>query len=264
MGKNLAEISEIGQSEWTFNKQEDFRSVIRMNIRLTIAGKNGWAAPFYRYFDLNAGCGQYNGIVGSPLIFMQEAESLEVDYKAILIEKETENCMKLKDISSGFNGHIEIANMDHVDYFSNWRPIDSYMGKLRGAIYHDPNGMPSFDLLADISRMKDFRHIDMIVYLSATTVKRVRGAFPNRYKALLDSLKIIDKPFWKVRFPKGHQQWTFLIGTRWDKYPDWANRGFHDLRSPNGKEIIEKLSLTAKEFHEQHQNGLFGKQEQLT
>lgn len=85
----------VGISSETATKQETLRYILGVHLRITTGLlKKSWAEPVYHYFDLTAGPGdcsqlgaQYTG-PGSPLIFLEEAAKLGVDYRAVCFEQE--------------------------------------------------------------------------------------------------------------------------------------------------------------------------------
>jgi len=58
----------------------------------------------------------------------------------------------------------------------------------------------------------------------------------------------IDKRVWLVRQCSGRHQWTFLLGTNWDSFPEFHNHGFFKADSPVGQQVLEQLDNTATEL----------------
>jgi hypothetical protein len=113
--------------------------------------------------------------------------------------------------------------------------------------------MPNFDLLSEISRNPCFQHIDFVIYLGATTIKRVRRAEEatgrdTKAKLLTDYLRSINKTTWIVRKPTGKNQWTFAIGSNWVNFPKWQKHGFYKIDSEEGESVLRRLTYTGGEI----------------
>jgi hypothetical protein len=109
-----------------------------------------------------------------------------------------------------------------------------------GVIYTDVNGGNIlFDELVAYSYA--FPTIDMILHLSATHRKRVHGRYGTR-PPIVDAIAPIKKRHWIVRTPAGREQWTFLIGTNWDAFPDFSRHGFVTIDNPRGRAIMQAIS----------------------
>ncbi len=245
----MPEINGVGFGEQSNDKQDDFRNVIRLHLNIVNNITREWKNRRYTYIDMNAGPGQYEGITGSPLIFLDECSRVGLPFDATFIECVEVNANALRYLV-GKSGTV--INQDHQVTLRTYRNAPS-LGL--GLIYHDPTGViPSFDLLAEISRYPAFAKTDIMVYLSATNIKRVRLAERNdKTKCLDEYLRAIDKKAWIVRKPQGKHQWTFVIGSNWVKFPDWKNRGFYNVFSPEGQSVLDRLTYTENELS--HING---------
>ena len=246
----------VGYGDHTQQKQDDFRGMLSLHINIvdgiTQRPGNAWQR-YYNYIDMNAGPGNQNGIVGSPILFLNQIERTTIPYQATFIEREPCNVEKLQSAinSKTWRGNVLVVNNDHAVALHNGTAPQR---STHGMIYHDPSGsVPDFDLLAELSKKPAFKYIDFVVYLSATNIKRVRRfeqatGRDAKVKLLTDYMKSIDKSTWIIRKPMGKHQWTFAIGSNWVKFPDWEKRGFYRIDSDEGKSMLERLTYTDGEI----------------
>jgi hypothetical protein len=245
-----------GYSEYTAVKQEHFTAIIAMHLKIVsaIISENTWPDKRYWYFDLTAGSGSHpkTGAPGSPLIFLGIAERMGVAYQAMLIERESAACellgARLASVGSQF-GSTEVLRGDHCEMMRELRcvlpPRPTY-----GLAYCDPSGdRPAFELLAEMSQWSGLARVDFLVNCSATNIKREYRAF-HRGRHISDDVAGIAKRYWLVREPYGKFQWTFLLGTNWDKFPEYRKIGLYRLSSPEGQAILERLAYSEPERKE--------------
>lgn len=254
-------VNGVGYGDHSAAKQDDFRSLLSLHIdlvdQMTSEANKQWKR-YYTYIDMNAGPGCYNGLTGSPLVFLDKIEKTSIPYRGIFIEQESENAnaLGLHLLERNIRGYAAVLNGNHElvmrggikpDGFAFDRPTF-------GLVYHDPSGsVPAFDLLAEVSHRPEYKYMEFMVYLSATNIKRVRrfeeakdGA--ARVKLLTEYLRFINKSTWIIRKPQGKHQWTFLIGSDWRRYPDWKSRGFYRVDSPEGQSVLKHLTYTTEEI----------------
>ena len=239
----------IGYSQATFDKQDGLTMVLRQHISTVrvILHKHGWAAQRYYWLDLTAGCGHNDEIDcdGSPVIFTQEIKRAGISYDAHLIDREPINTMKLCGAMQG-NRRVTVHTGDHATIapkiIKEWPAENAY-----GMIYADPNGVPPFDLLADLSKSQKLQRVDFLIRYTGSGAKRAG------YR-LLDELAKINKTHWIVRDLDEHDrwQWTFLLGLNWGGLNAMDGQGFHYANSPEGRAIIERLHFTKPELDELH------------
>lgn len=246
----------VGHGDHTQQKQDDFQALLSLHIKIvdgiTSKPDKAWQR-YYSYIDMNAGPGLYDGIVGSPILFLSQIECTSIPYTAIFIEEEPCNAAELKNRVAPLTprGMVNIVNDNHDHALRNGTAPNK---STHGLIYHDPNGtVPNFDLLSELSRKPTFQRIDFVVYLSATNIKRVRRfeqvtGRDAKVMLLTDYLKSINKSTWIVRKPTGKHQWTFAIGSNWVNFPEWKKRGFYQIDTPEGKSVLERLTYTDSEL----------------
>jgi len=244
-------IDGVGISDHTPLKESGLGCILRMHMRVTksiIAKRESFAHPDYHWFDINAGFGQYPECPGSPLVFLNEAKQIGITYQATFIEQDATNVSRLASCI-GDNRNVTILCGD------NMRLLPIVAGQLSGRrqhygmLYTDPNGIPSFDLLSGVSRFPVLRKVDFLIYVSATSIKRSRRAHPDKYVGLTEYLATIDKRHWLLRdiSTVGAHQWTFLLGTNWDGFPEYRKEGFYRADTKDGKAIMNILATTQEE-----------------
>ena len=245
-----------GFSEHTYLKQQHFKGILKMHLRITQAvfSNQQWAKPPYYYFDLNSGPGVYKGEDGSPLIFLKCANALAVDYSAVFIEINEDRYNQLiENIKLYQDVKVFLGNYnDIIPQFLGY----SNRNKL-GLLYSDETGKrPPFELLSKVA--SDYQRLDLLIYLSATNIKRIRRSpKTDLLETLIESIEKIDKKMWIVREPIAQHQWMFLIGSNWDNFPTWKKQGFYRINSKKGREILRYLTFTKDELEEQRQLRLF-------
>lgn len=253
-------INKVGISRYTRIKQEHFKTILTTHARIFqyIKRKYEWVRPHYLYIDMNAGPGSYEDekgdeIKGSPLIFLDVADKLNLSFKAKFIENNKEN---LEDL------HITIAEIwcsmgepdswddDTINYIK--KNHNKVIGELcthsrpkqYGLIYNDPSGeLPSFDALRLFADC--YKRADILINCPATTLKRS----PKKI-SILDYLKGINKKYWLIRELYFEHQWTFLIGTNWIDFPEFEKIGLYRKDSKEGQRILDKVMTTASEERE--------------
>lgn len=248
LDKQVWSPHKVGHSNYTPKKQFDLGSYLKIHIDIVknIYNKHFYANPPYWYCELNAGPGKVNGTQGSPLIFLERIERAAVPYNALFIERNKECYESLAMLESD---SVTVINGDHKEVMrdsTRWPCKSSY-----GALYHDPNGMASFELLQDLSKRRGFRYVDFFLNLQAATYKRTKG-LPERYNARRTSLKEqldeIDKGYWLIRGPVGRSQWIFLIGSNWLYFPQYTKLGFYRLDSDEGQIALLRAEHTRQEL----------------
>jgi hypothetical protein len=182
-----------------------------------------------------------------------------VPYQAFFIEQEPDNFEKLSALLMEHHPqcmkNIKMRCGDHVDLLP--RLIGAYLDPKPqpfGVLYYDFTTQDfdrSLRCLTTVYNSSLYRNrlyrIDCILYLSATAIKRIRGAFENR-ASLLDYMSGIGKKHWLVREPSGQHQYTFLVGTNWPGLKGRKSIKLFPINESPGREIFEKLNYTSKEL----------------
>lgn len=244
-------------------KQRDFEAAIDLHIRVTSAILRKTAQykplpPDYLYLDLNAGLPKDpTGILGSTAVFLKTASWRQLPFKAEFYDIDAENCSKLNESVTGQDvDRVQILNTGNHDII-NRHP--KYVKYQYGAAYVDPsNAEVPFDVLKHLAKV--YPRLDFVINLACASYKRPVN-HPD-YVPLDETLPKL-KRFWKVREPIAKQQWSIMIGTNWDNYPDLnpALWRFHDTRTSKGREIYERLVWTKNQRGRNNaQMGLWGDQ----
>ena len=146
---------------------------------------------------------------------------------------------------------MQAISGDHTDTLPTFFNLPRRRKKY-GLLYADPSGVaPPFNLLAAFA--SHYKRIDLLIYLSATNLKRKRAAQNGSTPTLIDELSNIDKDQWIIREPHGQHQWSFLLGSNWLNYPTYESEGFHRVSSATGQCILHRLNYTENERQQYEQ-----------
>lgn len=242
-------INGVGQSEMTPYKQTDLSDLLHQHIRTVqaIQMKYSWPYDKYVYIDMNAGPGYYanDECYGSPLVFLQTARELHCNVEAYFVEQNPEIAKSLQDRLKDFTGWKLFIG----DNASVWPEIvKSVPHNAFGLLYTDPNGVPDFDTLVAISKVRAMKKIDFLIRYSGAATKRAGARWSG--SKMLDHLKQIRKSHWIVKEPMSSDkwQWSFLLGLNWGGLGAWGTRGFRHADTPIGLGIMERLNYTNEEL----------------
>lgn len=231
--------------------------------------KNPWWAQRYVWFDVTAGPAWHPSIntPGTPAIAMTHLTRMRADTHATFVEGYPATCQLLKQYlfqnygppTEGFtcveDGNYRVVQGDSV-LIAERLLTQTPKSKLGGIIV-DPNGEIDFNLLARLALMPGREGYDLLIYASATTLKRARrarevannGGDTRRLNELLASC---GKGLWIVRKPSGGpHKWSWLIGTNWTAMPAWAKADFAPVSSELGQQYLAWLTYTEDE-RQQH------------
>lgn len=252
----------VGVSVFTETKQEHFRKIIRahMDIVHAVVKKHSWAENRYYFFDINCGPGIKDDEDGSPVIFLEEIARIDIDYKAIFIDINPSNVESLKTVVHE-NGKVSIFCGDHAEILP--RIIEDDFGASLhkdkyGMLYTDPNGIFNDELLTEFSIR--FPRIDILINCPATAIKRVKNCSRcSDSRTLEERIGQIRKDNWIIRdkLTSSRYQWTFLLGSNWDSFPEFRNLEMYRINSPKGKVILDDLNWTSREKRELKNLSLF-------
>ena len=279
-----------GQGEFTPSKQEGLGSVLHqwLNIMGSIKSKalSGKYTPSMSniisnpvlYVDMNAGCGWNHEVdcPGSPLIFLDARKNHDFSMSCYFIEKDLAAWQELsqrlgpkKHWATRDGMQLTPPDPDHLFWTYNTDheeivPILVNQNMSYGLLYHDPNSNPNFDLFRRITTSPKSRFVDILIRISGTAYKRQSKGVTNfglknghdhligKYPSLREQLKSIKKREWIIReIEQGDKhQWTFLLGTNWTDFKAWESKGFFNIKSVKGTEILNKVTYTKKELED--------------
>jgi len=246
-----------GFGDCTPTKQAHFRKIVGMHMTICqgIMKSRQWAYKRYVYFDLTAGAGIYecNGatVKGSPIIVKEEAEARRLPIEAHLFEcgKAAADALRGNVPPTGF----KVYECDHVKNPEQLQTAMQPYAHLHstqcfGMIYADPNGsLIPMESVLKLLAYRPFRTMDFLAYLSGTTIKRVSKAL-DRDDTFSGTVSTLGKRTIFVRVPEHHHQWTFVLASNWEKFPQLEKQGFYLLDSERGQEISTMLDNTGEEL----------------
>ncbi|MDD4972326.1 MAG: three-Cys-motif partner protein TcmP [Paludibacter sp.] len=242
----------VGYSNTTPDKAYGLEKLLSQHLAVVKAiYKSNQKAPYF-YFDCTAGPGYIEDVEvpGSPLIFLKCATLNGIVCTGFFIERDENNykhlCENLRNYP--YNPHkiiIKSLNEEYENILSTLIldvPPYSY-----GLIYFDPTTSLDFDFLSRIFLHSNLDRVDLLIHISATTMKRLQ-------KPLAEEIKKIAKTNWIIRdvYPTGRDshQMTFLLGMNWNGLRAMKNHRFYNVDSDKGREIMTYLSQPKAEYFE--------------
>jgi len=246
----------IGQSEYTEMKHRQYRMILSVQMNIVRGAFNKYPQYKNRYlhFDINPGNGGTLEEPGSPLIFRDEVTKHALPHQAYFIEINESNATDLTH-ELRYDDTAIVIHGDHSEIlpeYINNPPVTNSRGGTKwvyGSLFSDENGkQPPWELLRTFAYA--YPTIDIIVYVAATNIKRIRKQAEvmgnENVPCLMEQLKTIPKN-WIVRQPEGAHHWTFLIGS-YEHFPEFKKHGFVSVKSAEGQKVLHKLTYTKNEL----------------
>jgi hypothetical protein len=267
--------NDIGLGDESEHKYRDFAGLCSMiaNIGLgALRNHPRWPRPFL-WMDLTSGPGLHplpDGRIlnGTPTLAMdalREASArLGEPFHAIFLEQRHANFVSLEKTLAARYGQAGtqyqvIEGNSEVLAEEVLKHAPAYDGL--GVIVYDPTEAVDFDLLARLVHLPKRERFDLLVYVSATSIKRPRN-LPARYqtdrRTLIERMATCDKSAWIVRKRAGTAEWTWMLGTQHVSMPAWRKSGFENWTSPDGKRILRDLDMTREERQHEAQTRMEG------
>lgn len=250
----------------------------------SIMKRQDWALKDWAtYIDMTAGPGYYPefNLRGSPLIaidtayetglalnswlFEQDAQTYEhllenLEARTGLFLERSDDSIRRAFLCDGrqkdpsemgitvMNQSYEIG-LPHVLAVERQQQGKGYNKKRYrfGMLYLDENGkVPPIGYLQAIAGV--LPRIDLVIQLATTTIKRrLHSAVDPWPYSLAEVIDMIGKDYWIVREPFGKHNWSFLVGTNWDSFPELRSQGFRRTNTPDGQELLRYLDQTRRE-----------------
>lgn len=266
----MPQVNGYGCSEVTAAKQDAFRYLLRCHMRITAKAlaanersrrayaSDRWWNWRYHFIDLTAGPGDCRGLLtkqgepmpyegpGSPLIFLEEAYSEGTKYDATFFEQCSDTACALQEATAGYPS-VSVVNEDFRVGLGRIARCGEGLSKY-GLMYYDPSGtVPQVEEIRSVLGLAPWSTVDLLMNISATTIKRVRGAFQDKpTRAFSEIIDRIGKRHWIIRETPGRWQFALVLGSN-IRLNGFRRKGFYDLRSQEGEAIIERLDKPASQ-----------------
>jgi hypothetical protein len=228
----------------TIHKQNKFQEIIERHIAICqkIMAKHRINNP-YRYFDLNGGTGYIKEIdtYGGAYRFAESANESKLNYTGDIFEIKENHIDPLKQSLEMFPNMV-IHHRDHNDIVSMMDNVKPEWGM--GLVYADPYGT-KIPIESINSIGVKYKGCDVLMYVSTTTFKRVNSVW--NLGGIQEILGDINKKHWYFTKPRSKNQWCFLLGTNWDKFPEYKDIGFYRFDNPSFIDVWEKILYTKKQ-----------------
>jgi hypothetical protein len=252
----------IGLGNESAHKYRNAEGLLPMTIRMAMGAlrnRPSWVRP-YVWLDLTSGPGFHlldgKQAKGTPVIALEALVATGMPFYAVFLESNSINADQLRrHLVQRFGPEEQAQTWFKVHHGDSHTVAARLLAEAPGAnglggIVYDPTKAVDFDLLKTLAEVPGRKRYDLLVYLSATSIKRPRN-LPLTYltdrRSLLERLVAIGKGTWVVREPAGVSQWTWLVGSEWLQMPAWNKAGFHPWTSARGREILTILDMTRSE-----------------
>ena len=246
------------RSEWTPLKVEHHEAIVSMHLGVVAAvlKRHEWADGTYRYFDLTAGPGRGpDGEPQSPLQFVRAAARAGIDWRAVFVERSPETYRRLNESLPTSWPCVRVVQGDSRDLLTGLlvQELPRARPNYYGLVYFDPvPGVEMFEVIGRLGEafrsLRQLARVDVLMYVSATTIKRLRECCGQTLRGLLAGL---GKRHWFARdtYDSRHQ-WTFLLGTNWPDMKEYGRIRLFSIDREPGATLFDRLDLTDAERKE--------------
>lgn len=228
------------------------------------------------YIDLFAGpsCDPDTGDAGSPLIFMDVASRQSYRINAHFYDRDFSSMRQLagnlskvkqpENVTYVLHPTDNTAVSDILPQKSPGRRFRSPADQL-GIAYADPSNADLNSTIAPLRSIANaYFKVDLIFNYAAASWKRQRAL--DHYRNVLEFLAEIPKQKWFIRKPIDRFQWTMLFGTNYLNFKTKELQYFktkelqfwYDVRSEEGRRLLEQAAYTREELEASRQMSLFG------
>jgi hypothetical protein len=274
----------MGIGAQSAEKYQDFEGIVDIVAKRAIgalAKYPMWKRP-YLWVDLTSGGGYDvlpDGAIvkGTPTTAMdrlcERYRETGVPSAAAFFERDAVRAAELRAAlfrdygPSSKEASYKVHERDSRQFLDGFGQPDLMPGKM-GCFVYDPTEAVDLDFMAEIANNPHLARYDLLVYVSATSIKRPRN-LPSRYqtdrRTLVERLTTINKRKIIVRKPSGPSEWSWFIMTNDPGFPVWRkaagrsnNLNFFDIATPEGRAVLEGLNWTQSEqLQRAYGGGLF-------
>jgi three-Cys-motif partner protein len=265
-----------GCSGSTREKWKRFEYLLRVHAAMCrlIMTKHRWADSAYSYFDFFAGPGLYDetdhaglaGEFGSPVRALTILKEIFVDpggeaangeplaVRAFFHDPNVwhrlQHCLDRLGMHGGIVDDVPceqavdalIEGWPGMTGCSPWKPL--------GLAFFDPNGQPPWSSIKAFSSEKCFDHIDFLINVNSTVIKRVlKSSIHAETRTPTQHLVELGKDdvyLWEPT-PGDIHQFALAYCTN-GPFPEFRKLGFHFINSDKGRQIADRIDMTAKEY----------------
>jgi three-Cys-motif partner protein len=248
----MPKVNGVGISESTQNKQDILKKILEKHLFVVDSifkkGYNYRDYKNYLYIDATCGNGKYEGINGSPIVFLDALKKVPdlIKYTdCYFIDKRLES---LRELQQYIDPQLsERVILKEGEYIVRIPELIDKSHNYFGLIYFDPNGIVDLDFLIELSKKSNMKKIDILFNYNATAFKRKKTIL-HLEKNFIDYFKDIKKFNWYISKPSGKWQWSFLFGTNSIHLKLPYSCGFNKVDSDEGERILKKINYTKEEY----------------
>ena len=268
----------MGIGAQSAEKFQDFEGIINIVAKRAIGALvkfPNWRQP-YTVVDLTSGPGfdqlpDCSFTKGTPLLTMDRLHERHtttgIRCATAFFERDTQRAEQLRVALRQEYGpsrpaiSYKVHTQDSNDWLKAFATPEAMKGTM-GAFVYDPTEAVDLDFMAAIANIRHLAHYDLLVYVSATSIKRPRR-LPAQYqtdrRTLIERLTTINKHKIIVRKPSGPSEWSWFILTNDVHFPVWRkaagrsnNLDFFDVATADGWAVLESLNWTRGERENGH------------